>query len=46
MLLSKSAICGTKNSRFIKMQEASKILSSLGFKTPLSKIPLFGDILL
>ena len=35
-----------KNQRFIKEQEPSDILSSLGLlKTPLSKIPLLGDIL-
>ena len=37
MLLSKCAIQGNKKSRFIKKQEASRILSSLDFKTPLSK---------
>ena len=31
--------------RFIKKQEASGILSNLGLKTPLNKIPLLGDIL-
>ena len=36
MLLTKCAICGTKISRFIKKQDASIILSSLGLKTPLS----------
>ena len=45
ILLPECAICGTKKSKFIKKQEASGILSSLGLKTPLSKIPLFGDIL-
>ena len=45
MLLSNCAICGSKKSRFIKKQEASGILSSLGLKTPLTKIPLLGDIL-
>ena len=45
MLLSKCAICGTKKSRFIKKQETSGVISSLSLKTPLSKIPLFGDIL-
>ena len=45
VLLSKCAICGSKNSRFIKKQEASGILSSLSLKTPLSKVPLSGDIL-
>ena len=44
MLLSKYAICGSKESKFIKKQEASGILSSLGLKTPLSKISLLGDI--
>ena len=29
----------------MKEQEPKGILSSLGLKTPLSKIPLFGDIL-
>ena len=45
MLLSKCAVCGAKKSRFIKKQEAKGILSSLGLKTPLNKIPLLGDIL-
>ena len=45
MILSKCAICGRKNPRFIKKQEASGILSSLGLKTPFSKIPLLGDSL-
>ena len=45
MLLSKCAICGSKKSRFMKEQEAKGILSSLDLKTPLSKIPLLGDIL-
>ena len=45
MLLSKYAICDIKKSRSIKKQEISGILSSLGLKTPLSKIPLFGDVL-
>ena len=44
MLLPKCAICGSKRSRFIKKQKASGILSNVGLKTPLSKIPLFGDI--
>ena len=45
MLLSKCALCGSKKSKFMKKQEAKGLLSSLGVKTPLSKIPLFGDIL-
>ena len=45
MLLSKCALCGSKKSKFMKKQEAKGLLSSLGVKRPLSKIPLFGDIL-
>ena len=44
MILSKCAICGSKKSKFIKKQEASGILSSVGISTPLSKIPVLGDI--
>ena len=46
ILLSKFAICGSEKSRFLKEQEAKGILSSLGLKITLSKIPLLGDILL
>ena len=45
MILSKCAICGSKKSRFIKNQEAKGLLSKLGIETPLSKIPVLGDIL-
>ena len=45
MILSKCAICGSKKSRFIKNQEAKGLLSKLGIKTPLSKVPVLGDIL-
>ena len=45
MILSKCAICDSKKSKFIKKQEASGLLSKLGIKTPLSKIPLLGDVL-
>ena len=45
MVLSKCAICGSKKSRFIKNQEAKGLLSNLGIKTPLSKVPILGDIL-
>ena len=45
MLLSKYAVCDNKNQRFIKEQEASELLSSLGIKTPLSKISLVGPLL-
>ena len=45
MILSKCAICGSKKSKFIKKQDASGLLSKLGIKTPLSKIPILGDVL-
>ena len=45
MILSKCAICGSKKSRFIKNREAKRSLSNLGIKTPLSKVPILGDIL-
>ena len=45
MLLSKYAICDSKKSRFIKNQEAKGLLSNLGVRTPLSKVPTLGDIL-
>ena len=44
-ILSKCAICGSKTSRFIKNQEAKRLLSNLGVRTPLSKVPILGDIL-
>ena len=45
MILSKCAICNNKKWKFIKEQEAKGLLSKSGIKTPLSKIPLLGDIL-
>ena len=45
MILSKCAICGSKKSRFIKNQEAKGLVSNLGIKTPLSKLPILRDIL-
>ena len=45
MILSKCAICGSKKSKFIKEQEANRLLSNLGLRTPLNKIPVLGDIL-
>ena len=44
-MLSKCSVCGSKKSRFIKNQEAKGLLSNLGVKTPLSKVPILGDIL-
>ena len=40
MILSKCAICGSKKSRFIKNTEAKGLLSKLGIKTPLTKLPI------
>ena len=45
MTLSKCAICGIKQSKFINKQDAKGLLSKLCIKTPLSKIPVLGDIL-
>ena len=45
MLSSKCEKCGTKKSKFIKNQEARWLLSNLDIRTPLSKVPLLGDIL-
>ena len=45
MLFSKHAACDSKRSKFIKDQEASGLLSSLGINTPLNKIHLFGPFL-
>ena len=39
IIQSKCSDCGIKKSRFIKEQEAKGLLSNLGIKTSLSKIP-------
>ena len=44
MILSKCAIYGSKKSKFFKEQEAKTLLSNLGIRAPLSKIPLSSDI--
>ena len=44
IILSTCAICNSKKSKFIKEQEEKGLLSNLGLKTPLNKIPLLGDI--
>ena len=36
------SVCGFKKSRFLKKQETKGLLSNLGIKTPLSKIPLLN----
>ena len=45
MILSTCATCGSKKSKFIKQQEAKGLLSNLGLRTPLNKIPVLGYIL-
>ena len=45
MVLSKCALCGSKKSKFIKDQQAKGLLSNLGIRKPLSKIPLLDDVL-
>ena len=44
MILSKCAVCDSKKSKFIREQESSGLLTSLGITTLLSKIPLLGLI--
>ena len=44
-IISKCVKCGNKKSRFIKNQEAKGVLINLGIRTPLSKVPILGDIL-
>ena len=45
MLLSKFAVWDSEKSKFIKEKDASGLLSSLGIKTPLSKVRLVGPFL-
>ena len=45
ILLSKYSVCNSKNSKFLKEQEAIGLLSSLGIRTPLSRIPSLGPLL-
>ena len=45
MILSKCAICDSKKSRFIKTRKAKGLLSNLGVRTPLNKVPIMSDIL-
>ena len=47
VMQSKCSVCGIKKSRFVsatllKEQEAKGLLSNLGIKTPVSKIPLLN----
>ena len=43
-ILSKYEICGSKISRFVKDPETKALLSYLGVKTLLRKLPILGDI--
>ena len=40
----RSSVCGIKKSRFVTEQKAKGLLSNLGLKTSLHKIPLLGDM--
>ena len=42
LMQSKCSVYGTKKSRFVKEQDANGLLSNLGIKTPLSRIPLLN----
>ena len=42
MIQSNCVNCGNKKFRFIKEHQAMGILSNLGIKTPLSKVPLLN----
>ena len=42
VMQSKCSVCGIEKSRLVKEQEAKSLLSSLGIRTPLSKIPLLN----
>ena len=42
VMLSKCSVCGIKKSRFLKEQDAKGLLSNLGIKTSLRKIPLLN----
>ena len=42
MILSNCAVCGNRKSRFFKEEGAKGLLSKLGIKTPLSKVPLLN----
>ena len=42
MIQTNCTICNSKKSRFIKEHQASGLLSNLGIKTPLNKVPLLN----
>ena len=45
MILSKCAISGSRNLNLLKNKKQMELFSILGIKTPLSKIPILGDVL-
>ena len=44
VLSSKCAVCGSKKSKFMKEQKEKGLLSSLGIRTPLSKVSLLNTL--
>ena len=44
LLQSKCSECGIKKLRFVKEQGAKGLLSNLGIKTPMCKIPLLNAL--
>ena len=46
MIQSNCAVCGNKKSRFIKEHQAMGLLSNLGIKTPLNKVPIIKYFML
>ena len=42
LLIQSKCVCETKKSRFMKKQDDKGLLSNLGIKTPLTKIPLLN----
>ena len=44
LMESKCSDCKNKKARFVKEQETKGLLSNLGIKTPLSKIPLLNAL--
>ena len=42
IMQSKCPVCRIKKSKFVKEQEAKGLLSNLGIRTPLTKIPLLN----
>ena len=45
IILSKCAVCNTKKAKFIKKQEAKGLLSNLGIRKLLNKIPILTEVL-